>query len=63
MHTPLDREKRIAEAAYFRAEKRGFAPGYALEDWLEAEALVDFELAAEDRATEPGPDSKTIRPE
>jgi Protein of unknown function (DUF2934) len=49
MHTPFDREKRIAEAAYFRAEKRGFAPGYALEDWLEAEALVNFELAAEDR--------------
>jgi hypothetical protein len=63
MHTPFDREKRIAEAAYFRAEKRGFAPGYALEDWLEAEALVDFELAAEDRTTEPGPDSTTIRRE
>ena len=40
-----DRDKRIAEAAYYRAEKRGFAPGYALEDWLVAEALVDFEIA------------------
>jgi len=47
MLIPLDREKRIAEAAYYRAEKRGFAPGYALEDWLAAEALIDFELAAE----------------
>lgn len=27
----------IAEAAYFRAEKRGFAPGNELDDWLEAE--------------------------
>lgn len=27
----------IAKAAYFRAEKRGFAPGYDLSDWLEAE--------------------------
>ena len=40
-----DRDKWIAEAAYYRAEKRGFAPGYALEDWLVAEALVDFEIA------------------
>jgi hypothetical protein len=50
-----DREKRIAEAAYYRAEKRGFAPGYALEDWLVAEALVDFELAAENRRIDPEP--------
>lgn len=28
----------IAVAAYFRAEKRGFAPGGELEDWLSAEA-------------------------
>jgi len=31
----------IAEAAYFRAEKRGFAPGHDTEDWLQAEAEVD----------------------
>ena len=30
----------IAEAAYFRAQKRGFAPGYELQDWVEAEAEV-----------------------
>jgi Protein of unknown function (DUF2934) len=27
----------IAVAAYYRAEKRGFAPGGELNDWLEAE--------------------------
>ena len=27
----------IAEAAYYKAESRGFAPGYEMEDWLEAE--------------------------
>jgi len=27
----------IAEAAYYRAEKRNFAPGRELQDWLEAE--------------------------
>ncbi len=32
-----DRQRRIARAAYLRAERRGFAPGAELEDWLEAE--------------------------
>jgi hypothetical protein len=35
------REARIAEAAYWRAERRGFAPGHELEDWLDAEREVD----------------------
>jgi hypothetical protein len=39
------RERWIAEAAYYIAQKRGFEPGYALEDWLTAEALIDFELS------------------
>jgi len=30
----------IAEAAYFRAQKRGFTPGAEAEDWLHAEAEV-----------------------
>lgn len=30
----------IAEAAYFRAEQRGFAPGNELSDWLVAESDV-----------------------
>jgi hypothetical protein len=34
----------IAEAAFFRAEKRGFAPGSEVEDWLAAEAEVDAKL-------------------
>ena len=38
------RDKLIAEAAYYRAEKRGFAPGYAQDDWLAAEVEVDSEL-------------------
>ena len=35
------REVMIAEAAYYCAEKRGFAPGHELEDWLEAEAQIE----------------------
>jgi hypothetical protein len=32
-----EREARIAELAYLKAESRGFEPGHELEDWLEAE--------------------------
>lgn len=41
---PRQRTALIAEAAYFRAEKRGFAPGHETEDWLAAEAEVDQKL-------------------
>lgn len=33
---PAELEYMIAEAAYYRAEKRNFSPGYELLDWLEA---------------------------
>jgi DUF2934 family protein len=36
----------IAEGAYLRAERRGFAPGYEEMDWLAAEAEVDALLKA-----------------
>jgi hypothetical protein len=36
-HAPSDVSMLIAEAAYFKAEQRGFAPGHELEDWLSAE--------------------------
>ncbi len=32
-----DRHTWISECAYFKAERRGFEPGLALDDWLEAE--------------------------
>lgn len=35
------REQMIAEAAYFRAEQRGFAPGNEMSDWLQAEVDVE----------------------
>ena len=38
---PEDRRTRIAEAAYYRANRRGFTPGYEDEDWLEAEKEID----------------------
>jgi hypothetical protein len=33
---PIDLDAMIAEAAYYKAEKRGFYPGNELRDWLEA---------------------------
>ena len=37
---PVRRHRLIAEAAYYRAEKRGFTSGSELQDWLEAEAEI-----------------------
>ena len=42
--TGEERYQLIAEAAYFRAERRSFTPGYELEDWLNAEAEIDIRL-------------------
>jgi hypothetical protein len=36
-----ERERLVAEAAYYRAQRRGFTPGYELQDWVEAEAEVN----------------------
>ncbi|HUK03008.1 MAG TPA: DUF2934 domain-containing protein [Steroidobacteraceae bacterium] len=36
----------IAEAAYWRAERRGFAPGNEMDDWLAAEREVDAFLSS-----------------
>jgi hypothetical protein len=39
--TAKERYKMIAHLAYLGAEKRGFAPGHELDDWLQAESEVD----------------------
>lgn len=44
-----DRRRLIQEAAYYRAERRGFVPGCELEDWLAAETEVDQRLFGEGR--------------
>ena len=43
-HTEISQPERtemIAQAAYLRAEKRGFESGRELDDWLEAEAEIN----------------------
>lgn len=38
------RHSLVAEAAYFRAARRGFAPGHEVDDWLEAEREIEDRL-------------------
>jgi hypothetical protein len=51
MQTPIqgvsseEKYRLIAEAAYFRSEKRSFAPGYELEDWLTAESEIETKIS------------------
>jgi hypothetical protein len=43
----------IAESAYLRAERRGFAPGHEVDDWSAAEREVDALLSAGTNASQP----------
>jgi len=45
----FDHHAAIAEAAYFHAERRGFAPGHELEDWLAAEKEIEERLTGKGR--------------
>lgn len=44
-----ERLRMIAEAAYFRAEKRGFDGGDCVNDWIAAESEVNAELRRSER--------------
>jgi len=48
--TPEELQRWIAEAAYYRAERRGFEPGYEIEDWLAAEAETRERLDRQESA-------------
>src|SRR5262245_20106155 len=50
-----DRRNMIALAAYYRAERRQFAAGHELEDWLIAEREIDAHLSV--RLTGQGTDA------
>jgi hypothetical protein len=43
--TQDQRRRLIEQAAYRRAERRGFSSGQELDDWLSAEMEVDFEIS------------------
>jgi hypothetical protein len=42
--SPAERQRMIAEAAYYIAQKRGFAAGQDVQDWVAAEKKVDAAL-------------------
>ena len=50
--TPGERNKMIAEAAYYRAKDRGFDPTSIEEDWYAAEKIVDEILLREYKEAE-----------
>src|SRR4051812_15107771 len=57
-HSEPDPELRramIAEAAYYRAEQRGFEPGRDFEDWCAAETDIDSQLLGDETPTACGP--------
>lgn len=47
--SPEERSRYVSEAAYFIAERRGFAAGSDVEDWLQAESEIDHMLAGTTR--------------
>ena len=56
--SPEERHRLIAEAAYFRASRRGFDGAAEVEDWLAAEAEIDGKLLGN---SEPGYPAKRTR--
>jgi hypothetical protein len=46
--TPEEKRRMIATAAYYRAQKRGFAEGDPVADWLEAEKEIEALLQQAD---------------
>lgn len=46
---PVELHDMVAEAAYYRAQRRGFAPGHELEDWLQAETEIAAPAARRNR--------------
>jgi phasin family protein len=45
--SPLERWKMVTEAAYYRAQARGFLGGDSMEDWREAEKAIDAEYTVD----------------
>jgi hypothetical protein len=48
-----ERRRSIAEAAYYNAERRGFAEGRELDDWLEAERNMNSRASGKETAAHP----------
>lgn len=51
--TEDERRRMVAEAAYYRAQRRGFAAGGEVEDWLAAEREINALLASPGSVSSP----------
>lgn len=51
--TPEERQRMISEAAYYKAESRGFSEADPDRDWYEAEAEIDGMLGGKTRRKSP----------
>jgi len=40
-----ERQRWVATAAYFRAQRRGFVAGHEAEDWIAAELQIEAQIA------------------
>jgi hypothetical protein len=47
---PVNFESLVAEAAYYRAEQRGFTPGNEMADWLDAEREIETAMTPKQAA-------------
>jgi len=56
-----ERRALVAQAAYYRAERRGFTDGHELEDWLAAEAEIELLLAGDRKPFRPRRQTKSRR--
>ena len=60
--TESDRLRMIELAAFFRAERRGFVPGFEVEDWFAAEAEIAAQIPATPATPAAKPARKTRKP-
>ena len=44
--TAEEMQRMISIAAYFRAERRGFVPGYEIDDWFAAKDEIEEQIRA-----------------
>ncbi len=52
----------VAERAYFKAERRGFAPGHEIEDWLAAERELVVGSASKTGGSSPKAETVIAKP-
>ena len=58
----FDLQQAIAEAAYYKAEKRGFIPGFEEQDWAEAEISILSIYMNDDNESQHDVKSEVISP-